>query len=152
MQEHKDRAAVLALLACLMLSAICVALAGAQQTQQPQQQGQQGQQQDQKDKDKDKNKNKDKDKDKQAQPGKSGLFGGMRRVTGMRDSKETQLTSSGGAKGVGPGDGKKIAEAKPTAEDRQKVDRMASASPTADEMKQFLEQGKLATEKKGGKQ
>lgn len=141
-----------ALLACLLLSAVAVALAGVglaqqgqqqqgQQRGQPQQQGQpqqgqkQGPQQGQKPEEK---------KD-------GGLFGGVKAVNSAKSSNESQLTASGGAKGVGPGDGKKIAAATPTAEDRQKVEKMAAAAPTSEEMKQFLEQGRLSA-RKGGTQ
>jgi hypothetical protein len=145
MKAHRYRGH--ALLACLLMLAVCAALAavprqsqqGQQQQgqQQQQQQGQQqGQQQDQ--------------KDKPAEKKPGGIFGGLKSVTSAKSSSETQLTSSGGAKGVGPGDGKKIAAAKPTAEDRAQVDRIASAAPSPAEMKQFLEQGRLSTEKKGG--
>jgi transcription initiation factor TFIID subunit TAF12 len=145
MRAHKDRNR--ALLAGLLLTAMAVALAGVglahqgqqQQGRQQQQQGQkQGQQQQQQGQKADEKKG-------------GGLFGGVKAVDSMRSSNESQLTASGGAKGVGPGDGKKIAAATPTAEDRQKVERMAAAAPTSEEMKQFLEQGHLST-KKGGTQ
>jgi hypothetical protein len=132
----------LAVLLCLLLCGIWAGLAVARQQQQ-----QPDQQQQDKDKDKDK-KQQDQKKDEQKKGG--GLFGGMKRITSAKGSSESNYTATAGAKGVGPGDGKKIAEAQPTADDRAKVDKMAGTAPSPDELKKFLDEGKLATEKKGG--
>ncbi len=140
MQPRKDRA--LAVLLCLLLAGVWAAVAVAQQQQQ-----QTDQQQSQQDKDK---QDKDKQQQDQQQQKKGGLFGGMKRITNAKSSSESNYTATAGAKGVGPGDGKKIAQAQPTAEDRAKVDKMAGTAPSPDELKKFLDEGKLATEKKGG--
>jgi hypothetical protein len=120
-------------LACLLAAAIGGGPTPASQTQQEQKQ------------EKEKGKKKPEEK-----PAEGGLFGGVKAVTSMKKSEETELTASAGAKGVG--EGKAIGKATVTQADRDKVARMASAMPSPAELKTFLEQGKLSTERKGGRQ
>ncbi len=136
MHKQRDRARLWLVLACLVGAAL-IAAAAQQATQQQQQEQQKKDQKDQKDK-----------KEAKPEEKKGGLFGGMKAVTATRSSNETELTASAGAKGVGEGD--KIGKVKVTAEDRQKVEHMAAAKPSATDLKAFLQEGKLATERKGG--
>ena len=121
------------LLTCLLAAAIAGGPTPASQTQQEQKQ------------EKEKEKKKAEEK-----PAQGGLFGGVKAVTSMKKSEETELTASAGAKGVG--EGKAIGKDTVTQADRDKVARMASAMASPAEMKTFLEEGKLATERKGGRQ
>ncbi len=94
-------------------------------------------------------KDKDKDKEKQQEKKGGGLFGGFKRVTGMEKGEEKRATASAGTKGVGQ-EGRMVGAVSVSAADREKVERMASAMPSPQEMKAFLEEGKLSTQRKGG--
>ena len=89
------------------------------------------------------------EKKPEEKPKQGGLFGGVRAVTSMKKSDESELTASAGAKGVG--EGKAIGKVPVSGADRQKVARMASAMASPAEMKTFLEEGKLSSERKGGR-
>lgn len=133
MTPNNSRARLWAALACLV-AAMFLSAAVNQQAGQAQQQKQEPE------------KEKPKPEEKEKKPG--GLFGGVRAVTGMKGSEESQLTASAGAKGVG--EGRAIGSAVVGNSDREKVARMASAMPSPAEMKAFLEEGRLSTERKGG--
>jgi hypothetical protein len=94
-------------------------------------------------------KKKPEEKKPEEKPKQGGLFGGVRAVTSMKKSEESELTASAGAKGVG--EGKAIGKVPVSGADREKVARMASAMPSPAEMKTFLEEGRLSNERKGGR-
>ncbi len=78
------------------------------------------------------------------------LFSGFKKTTGMEGREEKRATASAGAKGVG--EGKEIGNAAASSTDRSKVASMEAAKPSKEEMAAFLQEGKLASARKGGGQ
>ena len=95
-------------------------------------------------------KEKDKDKGKKDEKQDAALFTGFHRASGIEKSQEKQATVAAGARGVG--EGKAVGNISVSSDDRAKVARMESARASSQEMQAFLEEGKLATRRKGGGQ
>ena len=73
---------------------------------------------------------------------KGGFFGGLKSVSGS-GSEQTEDTAAAGTKGVG--EGAKISNVTPTSADRSKVSAMESYSVPDKDLKQFQQDGKLAS-------
>jgi len=79
--------------------------------------------------------------DQQQKKKKGGLFGGLKKVSGVESGQESAATTSAGSKSVG--EGKKIGEMTPTAADRQQVTDMENYSVPQSDLKKFQDDGHL---------
>ncbi|MHB8652329.1 MAG: hypothetical protein ACYDA9_00465 [Terriglobia bacterium] len=101
-------------------------------------------QQDQQDQKKDSNQNQTQSEQQQKKK-KGGLFGGLKKVSGVESGQESAATTSAGSKSVG--EGKKIGEMTPTAADRQQVTDMENYSVPQPDLKKFQDDGHLQPKK-----
>jgi hypothetical protein len=79
-------------------------------------------------------------KDQQQKKKKGGFFGGLKAITG-ESSEQTEATRTAGSKTIG--EGERIGDVQPTADDRQKVNGMEKYSVPEKDLKQFQEDGHL---------
>jgi hypothetical protein len=79
--------------------------------------------------------------DQQQKKKKGGLFGGLKKVSGVESGQESAATTSAGSKSIS--DGKKIGEMTPTAADRQQVTDMENYSVPQNDLKKFQDDGHL---------
>jgi hypothetical protein len=79
--------------------------------------------------------------DQQQKKKKGGLFGGLKKVSGVESGQESAATTSAGSKSIS--DGKKIGEMTPTAGDRQQVTDMENYSVPQNDLKKFQDDGHL---------
>jgi hypothetical protein len=79
--------------------------------------------------------------DQQQKKKKGGLFGGLKKVSGVESGQESAATTSAGSKSIS--DGKKIGEMTSTAADRQQVTDMENYSVPQNDLKKFQDDGHL---------
>lgn len=101
-------------------------------------------QQDQQTQDQQKQQDQQKDDQTDQQPKKKGgMFGGLKKVTSGKSSNETASTASGGVKGAGEGDGKRLSGLTPSATDIAAVSAMEQYSIPEKDLKKFQHDGHL---------